>query len=222
MLLVIIFIIIIISIFFIYNNNTKIEKIENFNTSNNIDNLEIIERSPAYQNLIKKLLSNKKEIFTEEEMDIMKNKFQFYDTEDGIKNITSDVLKETKNDNPENLTNEISITGNIFTNPAFNDILNGFQNTTELDCKDVKVLQRPLYLNNYYYDMYGNKIEASLKDYINDYHIRIDNNNNEGQKVNIIKGNNNFIIPSQFETLKYQTNAYNIDWNRIVNPMTTF
>lgn len=222
MLLVIIFIIIFISIFFNYNNNTKTEKIENFNTSNNIDNLEIIERSPAYQNLIKKLLSNKKEIFTEEEMDIMKNKFQFYDTEDGIKNITSDVLKETKNNNPENLTNEISITGNIFTNPAFNDILNGFQNTTELDCKDVKVLQRPLYLNNYYYDMYGNKIEASLKDYINDYHIRIDNNNNEGQKVNIIKGNNNFIIPSQFETLKYQTNAYNIDWNRIVNPMTTF
>lgn len=222
MLLVIIFIIIIISIFFIYNNNTKTEKIENFNTSNNIDNLEIIERSPAYQNLIKKLLSNKKEIFTEEEMDIMKNKFQFYDTEDGIKNITSDVLKETKNDNPENLTNEISITGNIFTNPAFNDILNGFQNTTELDCKDVKVLQRPLYLNNYYYDMYGNKIKASLKDYFNDYHIRIDNNNNEGQKVNIIKGKNNFIIPSQFDTLKYQTNAYNIDWNRIVNPMTTF
>jgi len=222
MLLVIIFIIIIISIFFIYNNNTKTEKIENFNTSNNIDNLEIIERSPAYQNLIKKLLSNKKKIFTEEEMDIMKNKFQFYDTEDGIKNITSDVLKETKNDNPENLTNEISITGNIFTNPAFNDILNGFQNTTELDCKDVKVLQRPLYLNNYYYDMYGNKIKASLKDYFNDYHIRIDNNNNEGQKVNIIKGKNNFIIPSQFDTLKYQTNAYNIDWNRIVNPMTTF
>ena len=222
MLLVIIFIIIFISIFFNYNNNTKTDKIENFNTSNNIDNLEIIERSPAYQNLIKKLLSNKKEIFTEEEMNIMKNKFQFYDTEDGIKNITSNVLKETKNNNPENLTNEISITGNIFTNPAFNDILNDFQNTKELDCKDVKVLQRPLYLNNYYYDIYGNKIEASLKDYINDYHIRIDNNNNEGQKVNIIKGNNNFIIPSQFETLKYQTNAYNIDWNRIINPMTTF
>ena len=108
MLSVIIFIIIIISIFFIYNNNTKSEKIENFNITDNIDNLEIMERTPAYQNLIKKLLSNKKEIFTEEEMDIMKNKFQFYDTEDGIKNITSNVLKETKNDNPENLTNEIS------------------------------------------------------------------------------------------------------------------
>ena len=222
MLSVIIFIIIIISIFFIYNNNTKSEKIENLNITDNIDNLEIMERSPAYQNLIKKILSNKKEIFTKEEMDIMKNKFQFYDTEDGIKNITSDVLKETKNNNPENLTNEISITDNIFTNPAFNDILNGFQNTKDLDCKDVKVLQRPLYLNNYYYDMYGNKIEASLKDYINDYHIRIDNNNNEGQKVNIIKGKSNFIIPNQFDTLKYQTNAYNIDWNRIVNPMTTF
>ena len=97
MLSVIIFIIIIISIFFIYNNNTKSEKIENLNITDNIDNLEIMERSPAYQNLIKKLLSNKKEIFTEEEMDIMKNKFQFYDTEDGIKNITSNVLKETKN-----------------------------------------------------------------------------------------------------------------------------
>jgi len=222
MLSVIIFIIIIISIFIIYNNNTKTEKIENFNITDNIDNLEIMERSPTYQNLIKKLLSDKKEIFTEEEIDILKNKFQFYDTEDGIKNITSNVLKETKNENSENLTNEISITGNIFANPAFNDILNGFQNTKDLDCKDVKVLQRPLYLNNYYYDMYGNKIEASLKDYINDYHIRIDNNDNEGQKVNILKGKSNFIIPNQFDTLKYQTNAYNIDWNRIVNPMTTY
>ena len=132
-----------------------------------------------------------------------------------------DLVQNTIN-NPENLTNEISITDNIFTNPAFNDILNGFQNTKDLDCKDVKVLQRPLYLNNYYYDMYGNKIEASLKDYINDYHIRINDNNNEGQKVNIIKGKSNFIIPNQFDTLKYQTNAYNIDWNRIINPMTTF
>ena len=59
MLSVIIFIIIIISIFFIYNNNTKTEKIENFNITDNIDNLEIMKRSPAYQNLIKKLLSNK-------------------------------------------------------------------------------------------------------------------------------------------------------------------
>ena len=219
MLLVIIFIIII-SIFFIYNNKTK--KIENFNITDNIDNLEIMKRSPTYQNLIKKLLSDKKEFFTEEELDIMKNKFQFYDTYNGIKNITSNILKETNNNNPENLTNEISITDNIFTNPAFNDILNGFQNTKDLDCKDVKVLQRPLYLNNYYYDMYGNKIEASLKDYINDYHIRINDNNNEGQKVNIIKGKSNFIIPNQFDTLKYQTNAYNIDWNRIINPMTTF
>ena len=28
-------------------------------------------------------------------------------------------------------------------------IYNGFQNTKDLDCEDVKVLQRPLYLNNY-------------------------------------------------------------------------
>jgi len=222
MLTVIIFIIIIISIFFIYTNNTKTNKIENFNITDNIDNLVIMERTPAYQNLINKLLSNKKEIFTENEIDIMQNKFQFYDTEDGIKNITSNFLNKTQNNNPENLTNEISITGNIFSNPTFNDIINGFQNTKVLDCTDVKVLKKPLYLNNYYYDMYGNKIESSLKDYFNDYHIRIDNNNNEGQKVNIIKGKSNFIIPNQFDTLKYQTNAYNIDWNRIINPMTTF
>ena len=51
---------------------------------------------------------------------------------------------------------------------------------------------------------------------------QFNDNNNEGQKVNIIKGKSNFIIPNQFDTLKYQTNAYNIDWNRIINPMTTF
>ena len=70
--------------------------------------------------------------------------------------------------------------------------------------------------------MNANKIKSELKDYINDYQIQIDNDNNISQKVDIVKTNTGFIIPDQYPTLKYQTNAYNIDWSRIQNPLTIY
>lgn len=194
----------------------------------NLDDLEIIKRPDNYQNLINKLIDDKKYLFTDEEIEIMKNKFQFYETKDGTKNITDEILKKfyfnKKEDilNKENFKNNITIQENIFTNVANNDILNGLNNENTIDCDDVEVLKNPNYLKNYYYDMYGNRIKASLKDYINDYSIRIDNKNNEGQKVEVIEGKNNFIIPDQYHILKYQTNAYNIDWSRIINPLTVY
>ena len=194
----------------------------------NLDDLEIIKRPDNYQNLINKLIDDKKYLFTDEEIEIMKNKFQFYETKDGTKNITDEILKNfyfNKKEgilNKENFKNNITIQENIFTNVANNDILNGLNNENTIDCDDVEVLKNPNYLKNYYYDMYGNRIKASLKDYINDYSIRIDNKNNEGQKVEVIEGKNNFIIPDQYHILKYQTNAYNIDWSRIINPLTVY
>ena len=223
--LIIIILILIAIIYLLYNHIQNKKQTQNkTKTTIDIDKLEIIKRTEAYQDLINKLINEKKTFFTPHEIEIMKNKFQFYNTENGINNITDDILKtyynNNNNNNLQNIDNNISITGNIYTNPTFNDILNNIPH--EKTCKNVKVLQNKNYLNNYYYDMYGNKIKASLKDYVNDYDIRIDNNNNEGQKVEIIKGSNNFIIPNQYHIYKYATNAYNIDWNRIIHPLTVF
>jgi hypothetical protein len=185
----------------------------------NLDDLEIIKRPDNYQNLINKLIDDKKYLFTDEEIEIMKNKFQFYETKDGTKNITDEILKKFYFNKKEDILNKENFKNNI---TIQENILNGLNNENTIDCDDVEVLKNPNYLKNYYYDMYGNRIKASLKDYINDYSIRIDNKNNEGQKVEVIEGKNNFIIPDQYHILKYQTNAYNIDWSRIINPLTVY
>lgn len=218
------FIIILFFIVYIINKNIKKKNTEPFN----INQLEIIKRSPEKQKLIEKILKEKKEIFTDEEIKALENKFQFYDLNNNkIMNITDEILKkenDKKTNNYQNIdeNNNITIEGNIYTNPAYNDILNNLNDKNKISCQNIGVLKNPLYLKNYYYDMYGNKIKSSLKDYINDYYTRIDNDDNEGQKVEIIKGKNNFIIPDQYKKLKYLTNAYNIDWSRIINPLTVY
>jgi hypothetical protein len=229
MILLILFIIIIfVIIYYLIKKYVNKNLNKNENKKINLDDLEIIKRPDNYQKLIEKLIDDKKYLFTDDEIEIMKNKFQFYETKNGTKNITDEILKKfyfnIKDDviKKENFKNNITINENIFTNVANNDILNGLNDENIIDCDDVEVLKNPNYLKNYYYDMYGNRIKASLKEYINDYYIRIDNNNNEGQKVEIIEGKNNFIIPDQYHILKYQTNAYNIDWNRIINPLTVY
>ena len=70
--------------------------------------------------------------------------------------------------------------------------------------------------------MGANRIQSNLKDYINDYQIQIDDNEKICQKVDSVKTKSGFIIPDQYPTLKYQTNAYNIDWGRIQNPWTIY
>ena len=41
-------------------------------------------------------------------------------------------------------------------------------------------------------------------------------------KVNTKQVGNYMFIPDQFDTQKYLTNAYNIDYNRIINPWTIY
>ena len=172
----------------------------------NINDIEIVERSNEMQKHIEKL----KNVDSDK---INYNKFQFFNKKNN-KNITNDVLNG-------NIENEITITELINTNPAKNVIDSVLIDENELTCKDVKVLKNPNYLKNFYYDMYGNKIESSLNDYLMDYHFNYNNDAN-CKSVNTIKGHSEFIIPNQYPTLKYQTNAYNIDWNRVINPLTYY
>ena len=191
-----------------------------------IDNIEIIKRGPEYQKLIDKLINNKKELFTKEEIKIMENKFQFYNTEYGIDNISDEMLNTFKDYDNKKIDNtpeeNIYISETINENPAYNAVLNNIGKKYISSCKDIEVLKNPAYLKNYYYDIKANRIQSNLKDYINDYQIQINNDNNISQKVDIIKGKSEFIIPDQYPTLKYQTNAYNIDWSRIQNPWTIY
>lgn len=75
------------------------------------------------------------------------------------------------------------------------------------------------YLKNYYQDLYGNKIDAKLEDYFAAYYTLINNDNNVGLPVETLIGNSNFIIPDQYIYNSPLTNAYNIDWSRIINPI---
>ena len=76
------------------------------------------------------------------------------------------------------------------------------------------------YLKNYYQDLYGNKVDAELKDYFIAYYTLMNNPNDVGLPVDTLVGTSDFIIPDQYKTDSNFTNAYNIDWNRIINPIS--
>ena len=223
----VLFIIVAVVILIIYNNYANKDNFQNVYKIK-LDNIEIIKRTPEYQNLINKLINEKKTSYTKEEIEVMKNKFQFYNTEYGIDNISDEILATFKNydennNNVSNNENEIYLKETINENPAYNAILNTIGNKYRTDCKDVEVLKNKEYLKNYYYDMNANKIKSNLKDYINDYQIQIDENNNISQKVDYVKTTSGFIIPDQYPTQKYLASGiYNTDWSRMINPLTVY
>ena len=62
-----------------------------------------------------------------------------------------------------------------------------------------------------------------MNDYITAYNTTIDETNaKKCLPVKTLKGKNNFIIPNQYDYEKYWTNAYNVDYSRVINPMTIF
>ena len=217
-------IVIVITIYFVYSYYTSTGNYKNIKKIK-LDEIQIIKRTPEYQKLIDKLINKKKNSFTKEELDVMKNKFQFYNTEYGIDNISDEILatfKDYEKNNDNNNNNDIYVEETVNENPAYNSILNTIGDKYKSSCKDVEVLKNPEYLKNYYYDMNANKIKSNLKDYINDYQIQIDENNNISQKVDSEKTPSGFIIPSQYGILKFQSNAYNIDWSRLQNSLTVY
>ena len=87
------------------------------------------------------------------------------------------------------------------------------------NCDNIEVLKDKDYLKNYYIDIFGNRINAELKDYFSDYYAEINNNIDKDKCIKVKSKNigNYMFIPNQFNTQKYLTNAYNIDYNRIIN-----
>ena len=201
MLLVIIIILVIISILLFKKYKNK--------------DLVIINRNKEAQTLINEVLKKKEQNFTEAELKVLKNNTQFFNDVNN-ENITKNIINE-KTQIP---LSENTVISHINTTPTLNVILNN--NNQDLTFSDVAMLKDKDYLKNFYYDMYGNRINATLKDYYVNYLTNIDNKNEVCNKVDIVKGYSGFIIPDMYPLKKYQTNAYNIDYSRIINPMTIY
>ena len=218
------------------NNISNIDKskcnLENFD----IDDMYIIKRVKEYEKYIDKLIDKYKNVLSDDEIKILKNKFQFYNIKDrqNIKNISNCIYKDYKKDllnntmkiddlNEDVPINDIKLLEN---QNYFNTIasINSKINENEPNCNNIEILKDKDYLKNYYIDIFGNRINAELKDYFSDYYAKINNNldKDESIKVNSNYIGNYMFIPDQFKTQKYLTNAYNIDYNRIINPWTIY
>lgn len=234
---------------------------ENFD----IDKMHIIKRDPDYQNLINKLVDEKRFIFTDNELKALKNKFQIYNVnDDDIQNITKIIMincnkkLDTLNDN-YNLTpqEQQDIKFNIINNLEYDRILNNLDTREkefyDLDCENTGFLKCNNQ-KNYYYDLFGNNIISDTAKYMANYYSTINSDENkycvpvetvpvkkpEGYNKNqlpitaqpyfdnpfgIVPLNEDYtdyIIPIQYHNDKNQSNIFNIDNSRIINPYTIY
>lgn len=215
-----------------------------------IDNLVVIKRTPEYSKLIDGLIDEKSFIFSDKQLNVLKNPQQIFDVKKNsnisndngnkldISNISDTVYINCKNQlknntfdfnnnvndvNREKFNNLIDVSSKEYIDIK-NMLKNDIKQLIGPNCFNTGVLKQnmPLiknYLKNYYQDLYGNKIDADLSDYFTAYYTLINNDDNIGLPVDTLIGNSNFIIPDQYKYDSHLTNAYNIDWNRIINPV---
>jgi len=235
--------------------------LENFD----IDNLHVINRDPYYQKLINKMIDEKAFLFTDAELKVLKNKFQFYNVKDDkIQNISKVMLLnckdnfdyEEKPDNTVYTPEEIEdIKYQVYNDTMYNQILNKFDKDINAkpdpSCQDLEFLTDPFQklnkdyqnsLNNYYLDVWGNNIISNTKDYMANYYTTMNDSLDydvppKCVPVKTVKGNGNFILPNAYThknpfsgTVQngdywyenHATNIWNVDNERIINPLTTY
>ena len=178
-----------------------------FDISNNKENKENEDNKVNISNISDTVYLNCKN-------ELNKNTFDFNNNDD-------DIINKENFDNSNNL---IDVSDKEYTDIK-NMLKNDISQLIGPNCFNTGVLKQniPLiknYLKNYYQDLYGNKIDADLKDYFIAYYTLINNNDNIGLPVNTLIGTSNFIIPDQYKYDSGFTNAYNIDWDRIINPIS--
>jgi hypothetical protein len=231
MLLYIFILAIIILSFYILFSDNKNTKTEDF-CDLDMNNIKIIRRGNSYEKLIDDLINKKKDVFSDDQMKIMRNKNQYYDVEgtDNIKNISEKIYSDCKGKFASGLNNNGLITNKKYKNTEYDGIVNKLnKDITEASSykgQNIPVLENDNYLRNYYLDVFGNRIESTMDDYFANYYLTIDDEYGKIPKkeikVGIIEGDTNFIIPNQYENNKHMTNAYNVDWSRIINPITYY
>jgi hypothetical protein len=239
MIKIILFLVVIV-IYLIYQN----KKSEPFKTNNDekcnldIDNLYIYDRDKTYNKYINKVIDNNNNInYTKEEIEIMKNKHQFYNLDDK-KNISNLVLGECKNSYGGGSVDAVStydIGGGSYY--GYNSNVTGGFNSDIDETKgygDVKgsIIEKDSIndkedcdsnLNNYYYDLEGNNIKSTLQQY-KDENI----NNDKCVPITYTNANikntikNSMIIPNTYNINNDLTNVYDVDWSKVLNPLTIY
>ena len=235
--------------------------LENFD----IDKIHIIKRDPEYQRLINKLIDEKRFIFTDSELKILKNKFQIYNiSNNDIQNITKILMLNCKNElntlnddyelTPEELQD---VKFNVLNNLEYDRILNKLdadeKEFYELNCENTGFLKCNNQ-KNYYYDLFGNNIISDTAQYMANYYSTINSDDEkycvpvktvpvkkpEAYNKNQLpitdqpyfdnpfdiqplnEDYTDYIIPIQYYNDINQTNIYNIDNSRIINPYTIY
>lgn len=213
-----------------YENYTKNKKKDFCDL--NIDDIKILKRDATYEKLINKLIDKKNLLFDDDQIRVMKNNNQYYhlDKENNIINISEKVYLDCKKKFDSNLNDNKKIISKEYQNTEYNKIIKKLDDdiieSSSYKGNKINVLENKNYLKNYYLDIFGNRVESNLDDYFANYYLTINDKYGEEPKeaikVNVIDGNSNFIIPNQYNNNKHMTNAYNVDWSRIINPLTYY
>ncbi len=235
--------------YYAYINSTKnkVCKIDDFDIDDIVVTKRTPEYSNLINDLINdksfiftddelKVLKNPQQIFKLSDQNNLSNlsKLTQANLTPDIKNISDMIYIDCKNQLDSQLSNEY-FSSNIFDDDIIDVSDKQYEKIKKklkddisimkpIDCNTVGVLDPNIpfnrnYLDGYYLDIYGNKIDAKLSDYIGAYRTLINQDNNIGLPVNTLIGHSNFIIPDQYNYDKHFTNAYNIDWDRIINPL---
>ena len=249
MIKIILFLVVIVVIYLIYQNKNKNKKLESFEDSEDndgsegkcnldIDNLYIYDRDKTYNKYINKVIDNNNNInYTKEEIEIMKNKHQFYNLDDK-KNISNLVLGECKNSyGGGDKISTYDIGGGSYygynsnVTGGFNSDINEMKGYGDVkgamidkgDKGDKSTCDHNL--DNYYYDLLGNNIKSTLQQYRKD-----DDKSNNDSCIPITYTNENIkdtvkssmIIPNTYNINKDLTNAYDVNWSKVLNPLTIY
>lgn len=240
---IILFLVVIIIIYTHQYNHKKPNNSEPFKNDNDndndkcnldIDNLYIYDRDKNYNKYIGKVINENNNInYSKEEIEIMKNKHQFYNLDDK-KNISNLVMGKCKNSyGSYDIGNgSYDIGGGSYygynsnVSGGFNSDVNevmGFGDVKGSIIEKEKEKETGVYecnLDNYYYDLKGNNIKSTLQEYRKNI-----NNSDECIPVTYThepKKTSDMIIPNTYNINKDLTNAYDVNWSKVLNPLTIY
>lgn len=214
--------------------NKKSNKSEPFKKSNDkcnldIDNLYIYDRDKNYNKYIGKVIDENNNInYSKEDIEIMKNKHQFYNLDDK-KNISNLVMGKCKNSyggGSYDLGGGSYYGYNSNVSGGFNsdvDEVMGYGDVKGSIIENENKNEKGICdynLNNYYYDLKGNNIKSTLQEYRKNI-----NNSDECIPItytNDTKKNSDMIIPNTYDINKDLTNAYDVNWSKVLNPLTIY
>lgn len=234
--------------YYLFDKTEPFKNNDNHDKCNlDIDKLYIYDRDKDYNKYVNKIIDNNNNInYSDEEIKIMKNKHQFYNLQNN-NNISNLVLGECKNSygcgygcnydgdavDTVDAVGTYDIGGGSYygynsnVSGGFNSDINetmgvgdvkgsklekgGNENSGAFGSCDSN-------LANYYYDLEGNNIISTLQTYKDNY-------NDDNECVNVKYGTNSkssMIIPNTYNINKDLTNAYDVDWQNVLNPLTIY